>query len=138
MIILVQPAQLQQQQHQRQSGGRPAAGGAQGALMQRNADGSLVNPAAAIQAFKADRVMMDTFRAQAPRLYDAIMSDDVTALQEELRRAHRWGGWGPPPYEAKGCRLRWDGVQGVRSKGRLCWLLSWRGGGLAGFKGPAP
>ncbi|GIM02602.1 hypothetical protein Vretimale_7478 [Volvox reticuliferus] len=96
MLILVQPAQLQQQQQlqqrqlqQRGTAAASSGGGGAGTLMQRNADGSLVNPAAAIQAFKADRSMMDTFRAQAPRLYDAIMGDDVAALQEELRRAHR-------------------------------------------------
>ncbi|KXZ47554.1 hypothetical protein GPECTOR_34g713 [Gonium pectorale] len=57
--------------------------------MQRNPDGSLVNPAAAIQALKSDRNTMDHFRSHAPKLYDAIMNDNVAALQEELRRAHK-------------------------------------------------
>ncbi|PNH04230.1 DNA damage-inducible protein 1, partial [Tetrabaena socialis] len=81
MLVLVQPQQQRQQQQQ----GR----GGQGAVLERNNDGSLVNPAAAIGAMKEDRNMMSTFQQQAPRLYDAIMADDVAALQEELRRAHR-------------------------------------------------
>lgn len=65
MLILVQPQQAAPGRQGLGGGGggraqQPGAGGsAQQAAMLRNPDGTLVNPAAAIQAFKSDTNMMD-------------------------------------------------------------------------------
>eukprot|EP00798_Chlamydomonas_sp_ICE-L_P014315 gene14315-20299_t len=84
-VLQVLPAQAAQPAQGRQAGGGQQQGQASLAL---NPDGSAQSPVAFIHGVKNDRATMGSLRVNSPQLAKLIEDEDVSGLQDFLRRSH--------------------------------------------------
>ncbi len=90
MLVLVKPLPEAPGRQARGGGGRaqqqgPGGSGAQAAML-RNTDGSLVNAAAAIQAFKSDKNMMDQVGSESIKQSHGIAERRALTRLSKLTR----------------------------------------------------